>query len=268
MELKMEKHPKKSLNCSAKSYVPSYDPFQFPEPSPFYPSIEKELFQYNYQSYWHPQICAYYLENRCKYGDKCLFYHPPKEEKVVKDQDCSICLDKIKAKNELFGFLPNCSHIFCLKCIRTWREKGKETNGKLCPICRTLSYYVISSRKLFETPEEKEKIHKEYLEKLLTIPCKMFQNGDGVCTFGKKCLYGHFDKNGIVVPKKDVKYKKKEIDLKSEIMSLSLFLRQITDDDDEVRNFLFGDDDSSEDEIGHFNFMDRNDASDSFSSDL
>lgn len=166
-----------------------------------------------------PRTCPFYLENRCKYGSKCYFSHPPA------DQDCSICLEKIKASGELFGFLPNCAHIFCLKCIRTWREKGKESNGKLCPCCRKLSYYVISSRRLFNTPEEKEIIHKEYLEKLLTIPCKLFNYGEGKCTFGKKCLYGHFDRQGKVVPKVDLKrefWKKKKEEEVEEVRAREL----------------------------------------------
>lgn len=43
-----------------------------------------------------------------------------------KDVTCGICMDKVYEKteqrNQVFGILPNCSHSFCLPCIRTWRK--------------------------------------------------------------------------------------------------------------------------------------------------
>lgn len=42
-----------------------------------------------------------------------------------KDKSCGICFDTIMEKTgreKRFGILPNCSHIFCLECIRKWRQ--------------------------------------------------------------------------------------------------------------------------------------------------
>lgn len=39
---------------------------------------------------------------------------------------CGICMERVCEKalpeERLFGILPNCSHAFCLGCIRTWRR--------------------------------------------------------------------------------------------------------------------------------------------------
>lgn len=39
---------------------------------------------------------------------------------------CGICMERVSEKalpeERLFGILPNCSHAFCLGCIRTWRR--------------------------------------------------------------------------------------------------------------------------------------------------
>jgi hypothetical protein len=41
---------------------------------------------------------------------------------------CGICLEKVLKKagethERRFGILPNCKHVFCVGCIRTWREQ-------------------------------------------------------------------------------------------------------------------------------------------------
>ncbi|KAG7249331.1 hypothetical protein CRUP_021529, partial [Coryphaenoides rupestris] len=55
-----------------------------------------------------------------------------------------------------FGILSNCSHCYCLKCIRKWR-----------------------SAKQFES-----KIIK-------TKACRYFDEGRGTCPFGSNCFYKH-----------------------------------------------------------------------------
>lgn len=53
-----------------------------------------------------------------------------------KDKICGICLEVILEKpsrEQRFGILPNCNHIFCLECIRTWRQaKNFENKIKRC----------------------------------------------------------------------------------------------------------------------------------------
>lgn len=43
-----------------------------------------------------------------------------------KDKTCGICFEVITEKPQhgehRFGILPNCNHIFCLSCIRKWRQ--------------------------------------------------------------------------------------------------------------------------------------------------
>lgn len=42
-----------------------------------------------------------------------------------KDKTCGICFEVITEKvnrEHRFGILPNCQHIFCLQCIRKWRQ--------------------------------------------------------------------------------------------------------------------------------------------------
>ena len=39
---------------------------------------------------------------------------------------CGICMDRVYEKplpeERLFGILPNCSHAYCVGCIRKWRR--------------------------------------------------------------------------------------------------------------------------------------------------
>lgn len=42
-----------------------------------------------------------------------------------KDKTCGICFEVITEKmnrEHRFGILPNCNHVFCLHCIRKWRQ--------------------------------------------------------------------------------------------------------------------------------------------------
>lgn len=62
-----------------------------------------------------------------------------------KDVTCGICMDKVYEKthprNQMFGILPNCSHAFCLQCIRTWRKTkdfGPDVVKYAPVICSTL----------------------------------------------------------------------------------------------------------------------------------
>lgn len=42
------------------------------------------------------------------------------------DVVCGICMDRVYEKalpeERLFGILPNCSHAYCVGCIRKWRR--------------------------------------------------------------------------------------------------------------------------------------------------
>jgi E3 ubiquitin-protein ligase makorin len=76
------------------------------------------------------------------------------------DAECVICLEKVLKNGKRFGLLENCSHTFCLECIRDWRatydKKVKKTHYRTCPICRENSYLVIPSNRMITDGDVKE----------------------------------------------------------------------------------------------------------------
>ena len=110
-----------------------------------------------------------------------------KESKVEGDFECSICLEKVLANNKRFGLLENCTHPFCLDCIRDWRatydKKVKKTHYRTCPICRENSYLVIPSNRHIRDPDEKDELIEEYTAALAEKPCRHFNQGKGYCPF-------------------------------------------------------------------------------------
>ena len=120
------------------------------------------------------------------------------------DKVCGICMEVVweKESNKLgdkrFGLLENCNHVFCLPCIRKWRESKSYENKivKACPECRVTSDYVTPSKYWFENEEEKKKIISDYKLNLGKTPCRYFKRGAGKCPFGSKCFYEHKYKDG------------------------------------------------------------------------
>jgi E3 ubiquitin-protein ligase makorin len=110
-----------------------------------------------------------------------------------------ICYECPAAHNRQFGLLPNCSHPFCLTCIRQWRgagfDFGKEA-VRVCPVCRVESHVVIPSETFEDDPDAKQELFDAYKLKLSLIPCKHYAFGDGECPFGTSCLYAHVDRDG------------------------------------------------------------------------
>ncbi|XP_031620393.1 probable E3 ubiquitin-protein ligase makorin-1, partial [Contarinia nasturtii] len=101
----------------------------------------------------------------------------------------------------LFGILPNCNHIFCLPCIRKWRQAKNfdSTITRACPECRVESHYVCPSMYWVDTKDEKDKLLNEYKEALGRTDCKYFNRGEGTCPFGNKCFYKHALQNGELI---------------------------------------------------------------------
>lgn len=115
--------------------------------------------------------------------------------------DCGVCLEKVLEKSDLsdrrFGILQNCNHAFCLKCLRDWRTKHDQGSVvRTCPICRTVSYFVVPSSIWVESPEEKALLIDDYRQNMTGIDCKYYRRGDGACPFGDSCFYRHQDKDG------------------------------------------------------------------------
>lgn len=82
-----------------------------------------------------------------------------------KELVCGICLDVVldKEKNRRFGILENCSHVFCIECIRTWRNSSfDEKNKRGCPQCRVKSDYIIPSDYFYDENSDKDKLIAKY----------------------------------------------------------------------------------------------------------
>ncbi|XP_067646161.1 probable E3 ubiquitin-protein ligase makorin-1 [Eurosta solidaginis] len=146
---------------------------------------------------------------RKKHNQECLQQHEQAMEWSFaiarsKDKTCGICFDTIMEKagrEKRFGILPNCNHIFCLECIRKWRQ-AKQFEHKItrsCPECRVCSDFVCPSEFWVETKEEKDKLLTDYRLALGIKDCKYFKKGDGKCPFGNKCFYKHALPNGDLV---------------------------------------------------------------------
>ncbi|XP_030375100.1 probable E3 ubiquitin-protein ligase makorin-1 [Scaptodrosophila lebanonensis] len=146
---------------------------------------------------------------RKKHIRECLQQHEQAMELSFaiarsKDKTCGICFDIIMEKagrEKRFGILPNCNHIFCLECIRRWRQ-AKQFEHKItraCPECRVSSDFVCPSAFWVETKEEKDKLLNDYRSALGAKDCKYFKKGDGKCPFGNKCFYKHALPNGDIV---------------------------------------------------------------------
>jgi E3 ubiquitin-protein ligase makorin len=161
-------------------------------------------------------VCRYFKLGSCKRGSSCFYKHdiqnspsegssradvqainPKSGEEIV----CAVCFED----PQQFGLLIGCDHVFCLKCVREWRNATskdmslRESNViKECPVCRTRSDFVVPSFK-YKKGKEKEKEIESYKTKLGKISCKYF-NRKGryyrVCPFGDNCFYAHVDQNG------------------------------------------------------------------------
>lgn len=148
-------------------------------------------------------------EQRRQHNAECIKQHELDMEHSFaiqrsKDKICGICLEVILEKpdrEQRFGILPNCNHIFCLECIRTWR-KAKNFENKIkrgCPTCRVSSDFVCPSIVWVEGSDEKDKLINDYKKACNTTHCKHFQQGTGKCPFGNKCFYKHALPSGQLV---------------------------------------------------------------------
>jgi E3 ubiquitin-protein ligase makorin len=144
--------------------------------------------------------CTYYNQGNCLRGDSCRFLHVNAPE-TKEELECGICYSACGINKKKFGLLSECDHIFCLDCIRTWRENKSSSRDQthMCPVCRVKSFYVIPSE-IFVTGDRKKEIAEVYKKRLKKIPCKYFQYGERECPFYDQCFYGHFNKDGTPAP--------------------------------------------------------------------
>ncbi|MGH0120567.1 UNVERIFIED_CONTAM: hypothetical protein FKN15_009354 [Acipenser sinensis] len=179
------------------------------------------------------QLCPYAALGECRYGLNCAYLHGdvcdmcglqvlhPSDttqrsqhikacikahEKDMelsfaiqrsKDMLCGICMEVVYEKahhcERRFGILSNCSHCYCVKCIRKWRN-AKNFESKIiksCPECRITSNFIIPSEYWVEDKREKRKLIQKYKDAMSSKPCRYFDTGRGTCPFGGNCFYKH-----------------------------------------------------------------------------
>ncbi|KAG1741128.1 hypothetical protein EDB19DRAFT_1706492 [Suillus lakei] len=156
------------------------------------------------------KVCRYYIQGHCTRGTRCWFRHelvkvPLDEELKYFDENmCNICMEK----PQTYGLLTGCGHVFCLQCIRQWREpQGKSSDMvmsgviKRCPYCRSPSRYITPSTHFFpqDHPRKQEMIDS-YKNSMARVPCKYFvetsASGKPCCPFGLDCFYQHLNSDG------------------------------------------------------------------------
>ncbi|XP_068163516.1 probable E3 ubiquitin-protein ligase makorin-1 isoform X2 [Antennarius striatus] len=179
------------------------------------------------------QLCPYAAVGECRYGINCAYLHGDvcdmcglqvlhptdisqrsehtkacieAHEKDMelsfaiqrsKDMMCGVCMEvvfeKANPSERRFGILSNCSHCYCLKCIRKWRS-AKQFESKIiksCPECRITSNFVIPSEYWVEDKDDKQKLIQKYKDGMRNKPCRYFDEGRGTCPFGANCFYKH-----------------------------------------------------------------------------
>ncbi|KIK19218.1 hypothetical protein PISMIDRAFT_108099 [Pisolithus microcarpus 441] len=158
-----------------------------------------------YTPYDKAKVCRYYVNGHCKRGDRCWFRHelPSTPPEQIDADTCSICMEKPTT----YGLL-NCSHVFCLQCIRRWRDKNGKSYDvvstgtiKCCPLCRGPSRFVTPSSLFFPSGHsKKEEIINNYRASMARTPCKYFEEAlrhrKLCCPFGNDCFYKHTKSDG------------------------------------------------------------------------
>ncbi|KAH8832591.1 hypothetical protein DL96DRAFT_1676979 [Flagelloscypha sp. PMI_526] len=183
--------------------------------------------------YEQAKTCRFFAAGFCKRGDKCWFKHErplspaisttmhvvageassrvlPEFPELAEDEDvCCICLEKPTT----YGLLQGCNHVFCLQCIRTWRDPtGKTADvvdagvNKRCPLCRVPSKFTTPSSIFFPSSNPgKQMVVEEYKSSMARTPCRYFEDSkrnifprlpSPFCPFGKDCFYRHLNDDG------------------------------------------------------------------------
>lgn len=89
-----------------------------------------------------------------------------------KELTCAICLDVVVEKEpraqRRFGILENCSHVYCIECIRKWRnaQDMDKKNKRNCPQCRVKSDFIIPSQYFYDDQTQKAKLIEDYKKAL------------------------------------------------------------------------------------------------------
>ena len=97
------------------------------------------------------------------------------ESEASRGLQCGICLETPYEAGIKFGILPNCVHVFCLDCIRSWRTNTDAFGSdavRVCPVCRVESYFVVPCERFVDNsdPARKQKVLDGYKQSLSRIP--------------------------------------------------------------------------------------------------
>ncbi|KAJ8094337.1 hypothetical protein PM082_010771 [Marasmius tenuissimus] len=169
--------------------------------------------------YDQSKTCRYFAKGFCKRADKCWFIHSlpspsqaagsretQEDDSDPIDELCSICYEEPK----LYGLLAGCNHVFCITCIRQWRDPAQKSSDvvdsgvhKQCPMCRAPSSFITPSSLFFknEDPRKAETI-SQYKQSMGRVSCKYFIQSRAkdktkpFCPFGKDCFYQHLNDDG------------------------------------------------------------------------
>lgn len=123
------------------------------------------------------------------------------ERAISRDVECGICLERVvEVPGRRFGLLTGCKHAFCLACIREWRARIDlpTSTVRACPLCRTVSYYVIPSDRFVADDGRKARLSDEYTAAAARVPCRLWDLGRGHCPFGSSCHFVHLMPDGSV----------------------------------------------------------------------
>ncbi|KAJ7077885.1 hypothetical protein B0H15DRAFT_861314 [Mycena belliarum] len=159
--------------------------------------------------YDQTKTCRFYAAGFCKRGAQCWFSHAKGKEKEAIEEDddlCSICFEKPIT----YGLLTGCSHIFCITCIKQWRDPVDKSadvvesgNTKRCPMCRQPARFIIPSSKFYAQGQAaKDAAMTRYMDSMKRVPCRYFQKSilavppAPFCPFGKDCFYQHRNLDG------------------------------------------------------------------------
>eukprot|EP01083_Nonionella_stella_P020740 57551_1 len=181
------------------------------------------------------KICPFFTKLTCRYAENCKFRHAfpngvcpncgsfvcggdaehrkhigecsesavlASEYMASAEQNCGICLENILGAGRKFGLLLNCTHAFCLNCIREWRGSLEQNIEAVrsCPVCRVKSHFILPSDRMIFASDRKQKLTENYKNDKSKVPCKHFSRNE-TCPFGSSCFYAHILKNGEVAPK-------------------------------------------------------------------
>ncbi|PFH46872.1 hypothetical protein AMATHDRAFT_153580 [Amanita thiersii Skay4041] len=177
-------------------------------------SPDSESLKTSVTPYDAAKSCRYYANGYCKRGSECWFRHViepnatrgTKNPGIEEELFCSVCLEKPVT----FGLLDGCNHVFCIQCIRQWRDPSNKhgdladsMNMKKCPMCRSPSKFVTPSSSFWSSGEEgKAKAIQAYKESMAKVPCRYFQYSKlqnrkkPFCPFGRDCFYRHLNGDG------------------------------------------------------------------------